>query len=218
MAPASIRTGRSIAAKHRPQYWDQEPAGAPALADARSVRPRGLKRYVAQHGLCTSLTHRPFRPEETAELVTQAGGRGIAVVVDHLEPDQVRGLVERIARDHQRLDLLVNDIWGGELLFEWNKPVWEHALDRGLRLLRLAIDTHLITNHVALPLLLARPGGLVIEMTDGTAAYNATHYRVSLPALQGCKTPYGLVFTRQCDPRRSGRAPRRWWPAAYGCR
>jgi NAD(P)-dependent dehydrogenase (short-subunit alcohol dehydrogenase family) len=73
----------------------------------------------------------------------------------------------------------VNDIWGGELLFEWNKPVWEHSLERGLRLLRLAVDTHLITNHFAIPLLIKHPGGLVIEMTDGTADYNATHYRVS---------------------------------------
>jgi NAD(P)-dependent dehydrogenase (short-subunit alcohol dehydrogenase family) len=122
---------------------------------------------------------RPETIEETAELVTQAGGQGIAVAVDHLEPAQVQNLVAQIARDHQQLDLLVNDIWGGELLFEWNKPVWEHSLERGLRLLRLAVDTHLITNHFALPLLLERPGGLVIEMTDGTAAYNATHYRVS---------------------------------------
>jgi NAD(P)-dependent dehydrogenase (short-subunit alcohol dehydrogenase family) len=122
---------------------------------------------------------RPETIEETAELVTQAGGRGIAVAVDHLEPAQVQELVARIARDHRRLDLLVNDIWGGELLFEWDKPIWEHSLERGLRLLRLAVDTHLITNHFALPLLLERPGGLVIEMTDGTAAYNNTHYRVS---------------------------------------
>jgi NAD(P)-dependent dehydrogenase (short-subunit alcohol dehydrogenase family) len=74
----------------------------------------------------------------------------------------------------------VNDIWGSEHLFEWNKPVWEHDLERGLRLLRLAIDTHLITSHHALPLLVRRPGGLVVEVTDGTAAYNADHYRVSM--------------------------------------
>jgi NAD(P)-dependent dehydrogenase (short-subunit alcohol dehydrogenase family) len=76
--------------------------------------------------------------------------------------------------------VLVNDIWGAEHLFEWDTPLWEHDLDRGLRLLRLAIDTHLITSHHALPLLLRRPGGLVVEVTDGTAAYNADHYRVSL--------------------------------------
>lgn len=142
-------------------------AGATVYVTGRSTRER------------RSEYDRPETIEETAELVTQAGGRGVAVAVDHLEPSQVQALIARIAHNHQRLDLLVNDIWGGELLFEWNKSVWEHSLERGLRLLRLAVDTHLITNHFALPLLLEQPGGLVIEMTDGTAAYNATHYRVS---------------------------------------
>ena len=123
---------------------------------------------------------RPETIEETAELVSAAGGEGIAVAVDHLDPAQVAGLIDRIDSEQGRLDLLVNDIWGAEHLFEWNKPVWEHDLDRGLRLLRLAIDTHLITSHHALPLLVRDPGGLVVEVTDGTAAYNADHYRVSL--------------------------------------
>ena len=123
---------------------------------------------------------RPETIEETAELVTQAGGRGIAVAVDHLDPRQVEQLVARIAADHQRLDVLVNDIWGGERLFAFDKKVWEHSLDDGLRLLRLGVDTHLITSHYALPLLIRQPGGLVVEMTDGTAAYNATHYRNSI--------------------------------------
>lgn len=123
---------------------------------------------------------RPETIEETAELVTQAGGQGIAIAVDHLEPRQVEQLVTRIAADHQRLDVLVNDIWGGERLFAFDKKMWEHSLDDGLRLLRLGVDTHLITNHYALPLLLRQPGGLVVEMTDGTAAYNATHYRNSI--------------------------------------
>ena len=122
---------------------------------------------------------RPETIEETAEMVTEAGGEGVAVRVDHLEPAQVQALVERIDSDHGRIDVLVNDIWGAEQLFEWNKPVWEHDLDRGLRLLRLAVDTHLITSHHALPLLVRRPGGLVVEVTDGTAQYNADHYRVN---------------------------------------
>jgi NAD(P)-dependent dehydrogenase (short-subunit alcohol dehydrogenase family) len=117
---------------------------------------------------------RPETIEETAELVTEAGGKGIAVPTDHLDPQQVERLVARI--DH--LDVLVNDIWGAEHLFEWETPVWEHDLDNGLRLLRLALDTHLITNHYALPKL--RKGGLVVEVTDGTADYNADHFRVNL--------------------------------------
>ena len=122
---------------------------------------------------------RPETIEETAEMVTANGGRGIAVQVDHLIADDVRRLVERIRAEQGRLDILVNDIWGGEKLFEWDKPVWEHDLENGLRMLRLAIDTHLITAHHALPLLIERPGGLLVEITDGTAAYNAEHYRQS---------------------------------------
>jgi NAD(P)-dependent dehydrogenase (short-subunit alcohol dehydrogenase family) len=122
---------------------------------------------------------RPETIEETAELVDEAGGRGIAVAVDHLQPDQVKSLVERIDAEQGRLDVLVNDIWGAELLFEFDKPVWEHDLDNGLRILRLAVDTHLITSHFALALLIRNPGGLVVEMTDGTRDYNADRYRVS---------------------------------------
>ncbi|MGH3101399.1 MAG: SDR family oxidoreductase, partial [Thermoleophilia bacterium] len=125
----------------------------------------------------------PETIEETAELVDEAGGRGIAEVVDHLDPAQVEALAARIAADHGHIDVLVNDIWGAEVLkggpAQWNTPIWEHDLDDGLRLLRLAVETHLVTSHHALPLLIRRPGGLVVEMTDGTAEYNATNFRVS---------------------------------------
>jgi NAD(P)-dependent dehydrogenase (short-subunit alcohol dehydrogenase family) len=150
-------------------------AGATVYCTGRSTRDR------------RSEYDRPETIEETAELVDGAGGTGIAVAVDHLEADQVRALVQRIDAESGRLDVLVNDIWGGELLFEWNKRVWEHDLDKGLRILRLAIDTHLITSHFALPLLIREPDGLVVEMTDGTREYNAEHYRVS--------TFYDLVKT-----------------------
>ncbi|MEV5323097.1 SDR family oxidoreductase [Nonomuraea sp. NPDC052634] len=122
---------------------------------------------------------RPETIEETAELVNAAGGHGIAVPADHLDRDQVRSLAERIGRDHGRLDVLVNDIWGGEHLAQWDTPLWEHDLDAGLRLLRLAVDTHVITSRFMLPLLIKRPGGLVVEMTDGTKEYNDRNYRVS---------------------------------------
>lgn len=122
---------------------------------------------------------RPETIEETAELVTAAGGQGIAVVADHLVPAEVEALVRRVDAERGRLDVLVNDIWGGELLFEWESTVWEHDLDKGLRLMRLAVETHAITSHFAVPLLLREPGGLVVEMTDGTAEYNASRYRVS---------------------------------------
>jgi NAD(P)-dependent dehydrogenase (short-subunit alcohol dehydrogenase family) len=122
--------------------------------------------------------NRPETIEETAALVNEAGGRGIAVQVDHLVPDEVHALVNRIEGEQGSLHVLVNDIWGATKM-EWNKTVWESDLDYGLRTLRLAVDTHAITSHFALPLLIRAPGGLVVEVTDGTDEYNATNYRVS---------------------------------------
>ncbi len=142
-------------------------AGATVYATGRSTREQ------------RSEIDRPETIEETAELVSAAGGEGIAVQVDHLEPSQVAALIERIDSDHGRLDVLVNDIWGAEHLFKFNAALWEHDLEDGLRLLRLAVNTHLITSHHVLPLLVRSPGGLVVEVTDGTAVYNADHYRVN---------------------------------------
>jgi NAD(P)-dependent dehydrogenase (short-subunit alcohol dehydrogenase family) len=122
--------------------------------------------------------NRPETIEETAALVSHAGGRGIAVQVDHLVPDEVRALVARIESEQHALHILVNDIWGATKM-EWNKTVWESSLEYGLRTLRLAVDTHAITSHFAIPLLIESPGALVIEVTDGTDEYNATNYRVS---------------------------------------
>lgn len=143
-------------------------AGATVYVTGRSTRAR------------RSEYDRPETVEDTADLVAEAGGRGIPVPADHLDPAQVRALVDRIAKESGRLDVLVNDIWGAEHLFAWDTPVWEHDLDNGLRLLRLAVETHAITSHHALPLLLRRPGGLVVEVTDGTADYNRDTYRVNL--------------------------------------
>lgn len=127
----------------------------------------------------TSDYGRPETIDETAAMVGAAGGTGIAVAVDHLNAPEVDALVRQIDHEHGRLDILVNDIWGGENLIQWNTPLWEHDLDGGLRMLHGAVDTHLITSHFALPLLIRRPGGLVVEMTDGTRGYNAAHYRLS---------------------------------------
>ena len=116
--------------------------------------------------------------EETAALVDEAGGRGIAVRVDHLVPDEVRALVARIEREHGALHVLVNDIFGATKI-EWDASVWESDLEYGLHMLRLAVDTHAITSHFAIPLLIKTAGGLVVEVNDGTDEYNATNYRVS---------------------------------------
>jgi NAD(P)-dependent dehydrogenase (short-subunit alcohol dehydrogenase family) len=129
-------------------------------------------------GSSRSEMDRPETIEQTAALVDEAGGRGIAVQVDHLVPGEVRALLTRIEGEQGSLHVLVNNIWGATKM-EWNKSVWESDLDTGLRTLRLAVDTHAITSHFAIPLLIRTPGGLVVEVTDGTDAYNATNYRVS---------------------------------------
>jgi NAD(P)-dependent dehydrogenase (short-subunit alcohol dehydrogenase family) len=166
------------------------PGRVALVAGATRGAGRGIAVALGEAGAtvyCTGRTtrerrseyDRPETIEETAELVTAAGGEGIAVAVDHLQAAEVERLVRRIDDERGRLDVLVNDIWGGERLMEWDTPIWEHDLAGGLRMLRLAVDTHLITGHAALPLLIRRPGGLVVEMTDGTREYNDARYRVS---------------------------------------
>jgi NAD(P)-dependent dehydrogenase (short-subunit alcohol dehydrogenase family) len=170
---------------------DSPLAGKVALvAGATRGAGRGTAVALGEAGAvvyCTGRTTRDRRSaynraetiEETAELVTSAGGTGVAAAVDHLSAAEVEQLIRRIDAERGRLDILVNDVWGGENLIEWNTPLWEHNLDAGLKMLHGAVDTHLVTSHFALPLLIRRPGGLVVEMTDGTREYNTAHYRLS---------------------------------------
>ena len=169
------------------------------VAGATRGAGRGIAAALGEAGatvVCTGRTStqrklesdydRPETIEETAELVTRLGGTGIAIPIDHLAPDDVKGLAERLQSQFGKIDILVNDIWGAEILKggppQWNTPVWELDLDKGLRILRLAIDTHIITSKYLLPLLISpRPViGLLVEVTDGTTKYNAAHYRISV--------------------------------------
>ena len=149
-------------------------AGATVICTGRSSTRGGLR----------SDYERPETIEETAELVTSLGGTGVAMPVDHLEPRQVAELAEWVRAEHDHVDVLVNDVWGAERLkggpADWNTPIWQHDLDKGLRILHLGVETHLITSHHLLPLLVDQPGGLLIEVTDGTRDYNATQYRISV--------------------------------------
>ena len=125
---------------------------------------------------------RPETIEETGELMATAGGAGSALVVDHEDPASVAELVKGIERDHGRLDVLVNDIFGGDRYMEWDKPLWEHDWAGGLRMLQMGVHTHLITSRAAIPLILRTAGadralGLVVEMTDGTSEANAEFRR-----------------------------------------
>jgi NAD(P)-dependent dehydrogenase (short-subunit alcohol dehydrogenase family) len=149
-------------------------AGATVVCTGRSSRRRSLR----------SDYDRPETIEETAEAVTAVGGQGVPLVVDHLDTNQVRQLADRIRETYGHIDILVNDIWGAETLKggppDWNRPIWQHDLQKGLRILRLAVDTHLVTSHHLLPLLIEHPGGLLVEVTDGTWDYNASRYRISV--------------------------------------
>jgi NAD(P)-dependent dehydrogenase (short-subunit alcohol dehydrogenase family) len=156
VAGASRAAGRAIAVELGRR-------GATVYATGRTTRAQ------------PSEMKRPETIEETADLVTAAGGKGIAVQVDHLEAPQVKSLADRIDKEQGRLDVLVNDIWGGDVYLKFGKKLWEHSLEGGLRMLRLGVETHAITSHHVLPLLIRNPGGLVIEMTDGTAEYNAQY-------------------------------------------
>jgi NAD(P)-dependent dehydrogenase (short-subunit alcohol dehydrogenase family) len=168
VAGATRGAGRGIAAA-------LGEAGATVVCTGRTTRSSGSTR---------SDYDRAETIEETAELVTRLGGVGVAAAVDHLDPDEVAGLAGQLRDAYGHIDVLVNDIWGAEVLkggpAEWNTPIWEHDLDKGLRILRLALDTHLVTSHFLLPLLIDRPGGLLVEVTDGTVHYNASNYRISV--------------------------------------
>jgi NAD(P)-dependent dehydrogenase (short-subunit alcohol dehydrogenase family) len=136
-------------------------AGATVYATGRSTRGH------------RSEMDRPETIDETAEMIAAAGGAAIPVAVDHLDPAQVEKLVDRIRTEQGRLDILVNDIWGGDPYSDWGNPLWKQDLARGLRVLDLGLHSHIITSHFALQLLTERPGGLVIEVTDGTNEFNA---------------------------------------------
>ena len=167
VAGATRGAGRGIAAA-------LGEAGATVICTGRTSSVRAIK----------SDYDRSETIEETAALVTELGGHGIAIAIDHLVPDDVKGLAERVRDEFGKIDILVNDIWGAEILkggpAEWDTPVWELDLEKGLRILRLAIDTHIITSKYLLPLMISEPGGFLVEVTDGTKKYNDSHYRISV--------------------------------------
>lgn len=167
VAGATRGAGRGIAAA-------LGEAGATVVCTGRSSR----------RGRAGSDYDRPETIEETAELVDALGGTGVAIQVDHLDIDQVNGLAGRLLADFGGIDILVNDVWGAELLkgppSSWGRPIWEHDLADGLRIIDLGVRTHLITAHRLLPLMVTRPGGLLVEITDGTWEYNAENFRLSV--------------------------------------
>ncbi len=149
VAGATRGAGRAIAV-------ELGAAGATVYVTGRSVRGR------------PATAGRPETIEETAEMVTARGGVGIAARVDHTSADEVAALFERVRREQDgRLNLLVNDVWGGDELSEWGKPFWENSLRKGLLMQERAVDSHIITGYYGAPLMVARGQGLIVEVTDG---------------------------------------------------
>ncbi|NUR84402.1 MAG: SDR family NAD(P)-dependent oxidoreductase [Nonomuraea sp.] len=183
VAGATRGTGRGIAVA-------LGAAGATVYCAGRSTRGR------------PSEMNRPETIEETAELVTAAGGTGVPVRTDFLDPAQAEELAVRVGREQGRLDVLVNDVWGGDHLWQWDTPVWKHDLDDGLRLLRLAIDTHLVSARHLLPLLIGHEGGLAVEVTDGTWSFNETRYRdnVYYDLAKMSVNRLAFAWSRELDP------------------
>ena len=159
VAGATRSAGRAIAV-------ELARAGATVYATGRSSRTAGR-----------SEMDRPETIEGTSDLMRAAGGHGVAVRVDHLVPAEVTGLLARVESEQGRLDVLVNDIFGGDRYAQFDTPLWEHDVEGGLRMLRMGIDTHLVTSAAALPLLLRGERGVLVEMTDGTASYNRDYRR-----------------------------------------
>lgn len=149
VAGATRGAGRAIAV-------ELGAAGATVYVTGRSVRGK------------PATAGRPETIDETAEMVTARGGIGIAVRVDHTVADEVKALFERVRREQEdRLDVLVNDVWGGDELAVWGKPFWEHSLHNGLLMQDRAVRSHIITSYYGAPLMVARRRGLIVEITDG---------------------------------------------------
>ncbi len=153
------------------------------VAGATRRDGRGLASMLGEAGAtvyCTgrstsgnsAMDGRPECIEDTADMVTSYGGIGIAKRVDHSVESEVVALFEEIAAKEGRLDILVNDIWGGESLTEWGTSFWELSLEKGFAMIDQAIKTHIITSRHGVPLMVNQGSGLIVEITDGNHQTN----------------------------------------------
>jgi NAD(P)-dependent dehydrogenase (short-subunit alcohol dehydrogenase family) len=181
------------------------------VAGATRGAGRGIARMLGEAGAtvyCTGRSVRgqpatPGRPEtieETAEMVTAAGGRGIPVRVDHTVVDQVDALFGRVRREQGRLDILVNDIWGGDSLIEWATPFWQLSIEKGFRMLQQAVQTHIITSRHGVPLMIERGTGLIVEVTDGDHLGYRVNLFYDLAKISAIRLAYGMAVDLRDHP------------------
>lgn len=156
-------------------------AGATVYCTGRSVRGK------------PATGNRPETIEETAEMVSDRKGVGIPVQVDHTVEEQVKAFFERVKTEQGRLDILVNDIWGGDQLTEWGKPFWEQPLQNGLLMQQRAVHTHIITSYYAVPLMIDRRQGLIIEITDGDNLEYRGSFFYDLAKISAIRLAFGMA-------------------------
>ncbi len=168
VAGATRGTGRGIACELGAAGAIVYCTGRSTHANRKAVRDNKANPF--------DLANRPETIEETAEMVTEYGGKGIAVQIDHTVPEQVQSLFQRVEQEQGRLDILINDVWGGDELTEW-KSFAEHSLEKGLLMIQRAVHSHIITAHYAAPLMMKTKRGLIVEVTDGNHfGYRGTFY------------------------------------------
>ncbi len=158
VAGATRGTGRGIACM-------LGEAGATVYCTGRSTRESRRTGAAGQSPF--DLEYRPETIEETAGMVSDYGGKGLCVQVDHTVETEVQALFARVRAEQGRLDILVNDVWGGDSLTEWGAPFWKLSLDKGFLMLRRAVHSHIITSRYAAPLMVEQNSGLIVEVTDG---------------------------------------------------
>jgi len=166
-------------------------AGAIVYCTGRSTRATRPEREKSASPF--KLQSRPETIEETAEMVTDYGGVGIPVRVDHTVEDEVEALFERVNAEQGRLDLLVNDVWGGDELTEWGQPFWELSLDKGWLMQERAVYSHILTSRYAAPLMVEHKRGLIIEITDGDNYHYRGNLFYDLAKLSAIRLAYGMA-------------------------
>jgi NAD(P)-dependent dehydrogenase (short-subunit alcohol dehydrogenase family) len=149
------------------------------VAGATRGAGRGIACALGEAGATVYCTGRsvPGKPatkgrretiNETAEMVTARGGKGVAVRCDHTKESDVKKLAARIQREQKgKLDILVNDVWGGDAFTEFGKTFWQVSLEKGFAMLNQAVHSHIITSRYLAPLMVKRGRGLIVEITDG---------------------------------------------------
>ena len=152
------------------------------VAGATRGAGRGIARALGEAGAtvyCTgrssrgqpSSYNRPETIDDTADMVTAIGGRGIAVRVDHSVEADVKALFARVVKEQQRLDVLVNSIGGENPLLGGWKSFWQADLERGSEALQQSLVSHLITAKHAAPIMMKRKRGLIVEVTEGDTVF-----------------------------------------------